>query len=582
MELKLTDFAPDIDTYQFRSFLNWLFIGRLQGESKPTCEELHDEYIPLAQQAFEQAFKEWCKQEKERHKQLKKEYLDGIRKFCREITIPQVRLIHPKEAEDSWIVLAGKIPHSKRKNEKKPWRESAVRSSELERHLPEFMAEYYKYDLYISVNGFMGHGPVSPYSVAGRYLTDKCKEKVLYLNALYIDFDFYKHEAGKLLTNVQVVKIIEEAVALGKVPAPSLMGSSGRGAYAMWLLRGADGSVLRCHDSTRRYYEKVLNELQRVLRDHDERTYPDDNAKDAGRTLRLPGSINTLAPDRLAFYWQPADQIPTYTLDDVGAFLGVQRRPVQDYQPPKSRVPRRIMGRIALNQKRLSDALKIYKATGGFPQGKRRKLLTWTLRFARGMRMDREEMGILAGVMAGGCCPPYPSDESDAPVSDIVLRVMTEDKERKSQEQGKDGRVRAATLARAFGVTEEMARRLQLETILPESVRRARNEVPSERAQKQQTRRRVIVEMIEASGGEEPSVRGVRESLQFRGIRASLSTISSDLKAISGGWEENKDREKNLFLNTFPVPRQRPPNTQRKPNTPENGLMPWAVTGKIV
>lgn len=123
-------------------------------------------------------------------------------------------------------------------------------------------------DLYASVNTF--------YNTMRR---EGCARR---LNALYIDFDFYKIEKYSSKTPQQFIEILDEEFK--DFITPSFYVTSGRGVYAYWLLNDTYAT-----EKSKKLYKKIMESMVKKFREYG----ADPCATDVARVLRLPSTINS-------------------------------------------------------------------------------------------------------------------------------------------------------------------------------------------------------------------------------------------------------------------------------------------------
>jgi hypothetical protein len=127
--------------------------------------------------------------------------------------------------------------------------------------------------------------------------------------------------------------------------------------------------------------------------------------------------------------------------------------------------------------------------------------------------------------MADRCQPPYPSDANDPLVKDVVesaLRVRTE---------GRD--YTNAALARWFNVSDLEANSLELESIVPCEVAKARTAPPGGQRALTASRRQAIILQRRLDCGYVESTSQYRKLLESHGITSNRETINRDLAALN-------------------------------------------------
>ena len=317
------------------------------------------------------------------------------------------------------------------------------------------------------------------------------KKHLSKLTACYSDIDCGRPESdepGADLDWRQAQHEAEDLADRGVIPQPSMMARSGRGVYLFWFLRDEKDPAKLQHAWTekRQLYVKCNAALGERLRAH---SLPADRIHDAARVLRVPGSIHRTSGRRVGYVVQ-YDQGGSgfvYTLRELAAFLKIPS-PVSELpaatralaKSPKTRVtknpgsaPLRSKGYRALHAFRAADLITIESWRDGFirrgkkyPDGStspgRRRILSMYAGFLRGAKATREETIKALQAMAGNMKPPYPSDPpaDDPPIKTIVQAVYSDTPKRWKNK----------TLCKYFGVTDKVARELELKTIRSEAV----------------------------------------------------------------------------------------------------------------
>ena len=137
-------------------------------------------------------------------------------------------------------------------------------------------------------------------------------DKVKYLNAAWVDLDFYKLD----MELHEVIAMVILSQQQGVIPPASLFADSGRGLWMIWLLHDPDtGHGPRAWPDKKVLWAKIMGELYRRLTT----IGADRQAKDLARVTRVPGSLNTKVSKRVA-YWVQADQAGRpfiYTLSEL-------------------------------------------------------------------------------------------------------------------------------------------------------------------------------------------------------------------------------------------------------------------------
>lgn len=137
------------------------------------------------------------------------------------------------------------------------------RKSSLNKGLDEYFENSYTTELYQSMNTFITR--------------ERTIDSLRYLNALYIDLDFYKLKMRK----ESVLFFLENDFYNSVIPVPSIVVDSGRGLYLIWLIEQVPSQALTLWNAMQNYLYNALKEFG-----------ADRAALDAARVLRVVGSYN--------------------------------------------------------------------------------------------------------------------------------------------------------------------------------------------------------------------------------------------------------------------------------------------------
>lgn len=362
----------------------------------------------------------------------------------------------------------------------------SIRADDLRSMFPA-LAHWLTHDSYVTVNAY--YRP-APYPNRRTGLPDVWrKEKHLRsLTACYADIDSGRPESeepGAALTWRQAQHEAEALADAGVIPQPSIMARSGRGVYLFWLLRDEHEPDKLPHAWPEKVqlYKACNRALNDRLRAH---ALPADPAAiDAARVLRVPGSIHTKALRRVRYVIQLDERGRgfVYTLPELAAALDLPAldgdlpeatrrlaRPAQ-YRRVKApgAAPLRSHGVAALNALRASDLRTLEQHRGGFlkrgakyPDGStspgRRFTLTLYANFLRGSGADQAATLAALRSMAANMRPPYPDEPGDQTPEDLTAAEYATSSRRKYKND---------TLCALLGVSADLARELDLQTIRP-------------------------------------------------------------------------------------------------------------------
>lgn len=278
---------------------------------------------------------------------------------------------------------------------------------------------------------------------------------------------------------------------MGVIPAPSIVARSGQGCWLYWLLVDeADPTQLPHAWREKIELYKALNrELGARL--YDARLPVDRASHDAARVTRVPGSIHRKTGNLVGYsvLFDESGKGFTYTLSELARFLGVSAttgelpaatrkaaRPA-GYRKAKApgTAPLRSHGPQRKSAMRAQDMRTIEQWRGGwrkrgeaYPDGHRaakfgrRETLRLYARFLRGSKADQGEALQAVQDMARNCVPPWPDEPVDPTPADLVAEAYTS--------TGNMWKIKADTLCRIFGITEETAQELDLLSIKPKAL----------------------------------------------------------------------------------------------------------------
>ncbi len=341
-----------------------------------------------------------------------------------------------------------------------------------------------------------------------------------------------KQRPAQRLTAEQAVAIALKRLEKEAFPTPSAIVYSGQGAQLHFDLHDAQNPSNSPKDISvnKELHKAISQRLIEIFHDLE----PDKSARDLARFFRVPGSINKKSGREVwAQYQIDGDgQSPTYSLAELAqAFdakpetkrkCGTTRK-----KAPLRRLPNNKRGEIERAVKRERDLAKVEAHQGGYQDGERRNCL-----YARAQNLvetgcSRGELTAQLLAIAAECNPPFPSPgkNNDGTIADIVAEAYGP-----TENRVKNSNLRNEYLMSRFGITPELARLLELETIMPEEMLKARDAKKRETkvAASPTTRRReaIIAQLVTAPG---TSINGMREILAAQGYNATRSTIGGDM-----------------------------------------------------
>lgn len=351
-----------------------------------------------------------------------------------------------------------------------------------------------------------------------------------YLNAVWVDLDIGRPDAsGAACINVsEALQGIVDATHAGTIPQASAIIKSGRGVWVLWLLHDRDEPEQppRAHDSNITRHRAICRELAARL----EHIGADAAATNAARVCRVPGSMNCKSGQRVTWHelHNGDGHSASYSLETLAEMLDcrdnsnkVKNRTVRFFgRSIKSRgsAPARRRGCQARAQYRAQDIEKIGAARGGYRQGQRWHTLTI---YAHQLKLSGATVEQITGAvetLAAACKPAFPSDASDGTTAQIVADAMAGTRNYSEAE-----------IIKRLKVTPTEARRLELRSILPASVReeRAATSKAANRTGQRETRLRALRAIVEATP--DASASECQRQLSEQGIEAGSTTVKGDL-----------------------------------------------------
>jgi len=418
-----------------------------------------------------------------------------------EIALESVRIVHPHD--DAQIGLGkkfspdGPVSHM-----------GSVTFRELKEFLPG-LRSWILEDSYMTVNAYWNPGTKPTKETGLRHLLRK--ERFLrYLTACFVDLDVGRPESEQAAQRLTWYEAMAGALIFmgrGVIPWASIFARSGRGVYLLWLLRDeTDPDRLPGAWPEKRALYKDIN---RAITQRLSPLGADSGAISGAQFLRLPGSRHTKAKQDVQYFvsYDGALRVKRYTLSEMAGAVGLnfldESLPDNTRElvitPPWFRRPRkpgtahnRIKGFHSRAARRAQDLVVIEQHMGGIGHGFRRRTLTMYAEFLRDTHQETPQT-ILDALrkMAGNCRPPYPSDPSDPPLETIVEDTLRSDKRRLWGNK---------RLCKYFGITPDLARKLELKSILPQEVIEERKATPSRRDALREKRQKLIFDMVKSRG----------------------------------------------------------------------------------
>jgi len=424
----------------------------------------------------------------------------------------------------------------------------SIKADELLSMLPG-LQDWLATDSYFSVNSMYRAAPyVAKYTgLPGVWRKEK---HLRTLNVYYTDVDCGRPESatpGADLDWTEALKRAEALMDIGALPQASMAARSGRGIYLLWMLCDEEERHLppRAWPERIIQYKAINKRLHEIIATA---KLPIDPIRDAVRVLRAPNSLHSKANRRVG-YWIRTDTSGKgylYTMRELAAAAGIA--PVHDsFLPDETRLlaeaehpgrktknpgsaPQCIKGKIFLASKRATDLRLLHSHRGGFakrgmayPDGSiscgRRFALRLYAQYLFTSGADYKKVKKSVEAMAIGMNPPYPSDDDDPPITAVLKSA------RWSKQKFRDTK-----LCELFGITPDMARELELKTILPDEVREERR--PPPKKERIAERRLWLLEYATNHGGKWTADRVVKLSGISPYTWTNRMTANRDLNAI--------------------------------------------------
>jgi hypothetical protein len=356
-----------------------------------------------------------------------------------------------------------------------------------------------------------------------------------WLNAAFVDMDCYKDKVG--LSAGEALGAMIDLQDSGKIPPASVFVRSGRGVWALWLLRDLHNpetgtvnlfGVMHSQNTPQRASARAIAlyaKVQRALADRLRPLGADLGATDGARFAPVPGTLKTGPDRRVQYHWQ-ADQDGkpfSYTLAELATALGIpltppskQPRVIREALPTTPETgsvlsEARRRGWLGRWQRSLGDFETLLNLRGGgFAQGHRNKgAFYYALLLSRA---GLEWPGVEDRVRTYGAkCQP---SLSPAEVRGAVRAA-------RRPKGTNTGFVRNATWQKELGVTPTEASYLQT----------AQEPEVAPRQRTLDTRRHTILAMVRDLG-HVPSCRDMARRLSTPDLPVNPMTISRDYKAL--------------------------------------------------
>jgi len=444
--------------------------------------------------------------------------LDQVEADTPALDLDSIIAIHRDKKSYIGFVRKPQHPQLDKHGKPKVWENLfSIRVEDLRAMLPAF-AEWLSQDSYFTVCSYYRPAPYKN-PLTGQPDVWRKEKYLSKLTTCYADIDTGRPESEEPGAALNWRQAQYEAGVLadrGVIPQPSIMARSGRGVYLFWLLKDEKDPTKPPHAWPEKVqlYKLCNRALNARIRTHG---LPADKAAiDAARVLRMPGSIHGKTGRRVEYIVQ-LDETGrgfVYTLPELARTLELPAP--TDELPPATRAlarppqyrkvknpgsaPLRSHGQLKLQALRAQDVLTIETWRGGFKRrGQkyndgstspgRRYILTLYAGFLRGARETPETTTAALRAMALNMRPPYPSDSpgEDPPIESIV----------QAEYASKTRRWGNKKLCALLGITAEVARDLELQTIRPADVAREADQARPLRADLVKERREFARQYLE-------------------------------------------------------------------------------------
>lgn len=470
-----------------------------------------------------------------------------------ESTLVPLRTLH--RAPDSYIGFT-------RKRKGGGWENLfSLRVAELESMFPAIASWLIK-DAYFTVNGMYRTAPFR-HEASGLSGVWRKEIHLRYLNACYVDLDCgrpHSENPVQRMTWRDVAAALGNMMDAGLLPQSSMFARSGRGVYVFWALRDDDEP-----NKPPRYWPERLTlykKINRAIALRLENLAADLNAIDGARVLRVPGTLHSDASrdsialrENTAVYQVQHDGSGrnfTYTLGELAEFFGVRQMGMSLPQAARELAygsdwaeldeahreynerlevgretlnngvaPNRVQGYRRMHAARAGDLVILEQACGGWAKGRRKWHLAIYAEFLRGAGIGADGVFVAVKAMSANCKPPYPSDSNDTPLREIVAKTFSKPLPKYTNEK----------LCQWLGVNSDHARKLDLQTIVPDEVREERK--PPEGGERERARqlRLDYARQYIASGGS-TTARKLCAACAAAGYKSNHQTANEDLKAL--------------------------------------------------
>lgn len=408
----------------------------------------------------------------------------------------------------------------------------AVRANELRRMFPSFAAELVR-DSYFSLNTYFRPGRRGAPHLPGMAPVHRKSDAVKNLTCCWADLDC--HNVG--LSAGQCVGLLVDAQLSGVIPPVSMLLASGNGVWAVWLLADEGGELVHAWPERVALWARIENAIGARL--DSLRLGFDHGATDAARICRVPGSVNSKASARTA-YWVAKNeqgQTPTYTLAAMAAAFDVAAVKPSARLAQKNRAlqARGAKGAQARWRNDVERFRLLWEMRGKWPEGLRSKAVVVWCQILASLggddKLQPEEIEQEVRALWDSCCQPPEASEAYpwASAKAAIRRAVQARRNRRP--------LRHVSIANLLAVTPEEA-----EICGWPHAGHHEEEAGEGRAEQKATRRELLREWLaDLPQPEWPSLRELAARLTEKGLPATASTVRVDLRSL--GLENPRGKE---------------------------------------
>lgn len=393
------------------------------------------------------------------------------------------------------------------------------------------MTEMLDADSYFGINGMYrgGYGAnrFGLSDAAGNALPNarRTNKDVRWLTSCFTDIDCVKFG----ITVGAAFGAVIDAQDKGILPPASIITRSGNGLWLFWLVSGADHK--EPSECSPAYRERIdlWAEVQGAICNRLVNVGSDANALDAARITRIPGSVNTKAQARVAYWVQydTAGTVPKYKLAELAAAFGAVKKQV----PASLRLVQNIYqarghkGQAGRWASALRQFERLWKMRGKFKVGTRNAAV-WVyaviLRRLPG-KLKLEEKTILEALEA------LRRDLEQPPADKFTHADLVATFE--STKAARLARIRNQTIADKLNITQDEA--AMLEGWPPAMQYGPAPPAKLTRPEVAKRRRQVIADLVAKWGGVIPPTRELAAHVAGMGLEEpSPATVGTDLEAL--------------------------------------------------